>query len=121
MTDDGPRVLVVEDEDAVRLLISRVLEKRGYRVTALTDGAQALEFIQERKGGIDLVIADLMLPKINGASIAEQIRQLDPQAKIILISGYMDHGLEDSGIDFLQKPFTPSTLIEKVEAVMAAC
>jgi CheY-like chemotaxis protein len=116
-------VLVVEDQDAVRDLIRSVLTRAGYTVLAARDGSEALRLCESHTGHIHLVITDLVMPQMNGRELAERIALLRPQIKLLFISGYTDDTVRHHGIldvqAFLQKPFTPATLTEKVGEVLA--
>ncbi len=116
-------VLLVEDETDVRALASRLLKKRGYRVLEASDGHEALEIVEKQTEAIDLLLTDVVMPKMNGRELANRILQLRPNMRILYFSGYTDdsilrHGINAAGIHFLQKPFTPDTLARKVREVI---
>jgi PAS domain S-box-containing protein len=116
-------VLVVEDEDGVRKLVREVLELRGYRVLEADGGEQALAVASEFDQSIDLLLTDVVMPKMNGRDLAEAMALLRPEVKILFLSGYTDHVVVEHGVlqpkaDFLQKPFTPDTLARKVRDVL---
>ncbi len=118
-------VLVVEDEEAVRVLVRRVLEANGYHVLEASHGAAALVTCDEHKDPIHLLMTDLIMPEMSGRQLAEQVSAQRPEMKILYMSGYTDnailhHGGLQSGANFLQKPFTPDTLVRKLRAVLDA-
>jgi len=112
-------VLLVEDEDSVRKYLRVVLEDSGYRVIEGRGGAEALELATHFGGPIHLLLTDIVMPQMNGRELADQLRLLKPQIKVLFISGYDREIMYARGIDapdlaFLQKPFSPEELIAKV-------
>jgi len=116
-------VLLVEDEAAVRALTGRILRDRGYNVLEATDGMEALRVSQEYASEIHLVLTDVVMPGMGGKALVSRIQELRPKIKALFISGYTDdaishHGILDSDVAFLQKPFTLEGLIRKVRDVL---
>jgi PAS domain S-box-containing protein len=116
-------VLVVEDEDAVRDLAVRVLKSCGYQVLTAADGLHALDISERHDGPIHLLLADVILPRMNGKEIADRLRNHRPETKVLFMSGYTDdvithHGVLEPGTAFLPKPFTVEDLTEKIRAVL---
>jgi signal transduction histidine kinase len=117
-------VLIVEDEPAVRLLAQGVLKTLGYDVLVALHGLDALRVAREHQGPrIALVIADVVMPRMGGAELAEWLRSLEPGLKILFSSGYPDDalasaGMSSTGIDFLPKPYTPLALARKVREML---
>jgi PAS domain S-box-containing protein len=114
-------VLVVEDDSAVRRFIQVVLEGRGYRVIAATSAHDALEHVARRSEPIDLLITDIVMPGMSGVELASRVSELAPGLKVLFASGYTEntivhHGVLDAGVPFLQKPFAPGQLAERVRA-----
>jgi CheY-like chemotaxis protein len=116
-------VLVVEDEPALCRLISVSLEKRGYTVLATEDGTEALRILENSPGKIDLVVSDIMMPKLNGLELREKAILLRPEMRFLFISGYAEdtiggiaHLPQDAG--YLEKPFLPIELARKVRALL---
>ncbi|HEX6307275.1 MAG TPA: PAS domain S-box protein [Longimicrobiales bacterium] len=115
-------VLLVEDDEAVRSLARRTLEGKGYSVVEAADGEEALR-IARAGGEIDVVVTDLTMPRLNGEELALRIRETQPDAGIVLMSGFSEHSLvregriEENGY-FLEKPFTPAALVDVVRAAM---
>ncbi len=116
-------MLLVEDEEAVRTLAARVLRALGYTVVEATNGAEALTMAMVSSASIHLLITDVVMPELGGKALAEQLAEHIPGLKVLFISGYTDvailrHGKLNEGMDFLQKPFTPAALAQKVRTVL---
>ena len=115
-------ILLVEDEDAVRTFSQRALVNKGYEVLCAADGEAALEiFEKEEQKEIDLLVTDVVMPGMDGPTLAQRIRQNSPNLKIIFMSGYTEDKLKDymgENIFFLPKPFTLKVLAEKVKEVL---
>lgn len=116
------RILLVEDEDAVRLFSKRALSNKGYEVMAAESGDSALALMEENADKeVDLVITDVVMPGMDGPTMATKIRETNPDLKIIFISGYTEDKLKEHMTDnvwFLPKPFTLQQLAEKVKEVL---
>ena len=120
----GRTVLVVDDEEVIRILIARALTAAGYRVVQATHGASALAYLEDESSTVDLVVCDLVMPAMTGRDLAGWLTSHRPDVPILFISGYPvayleAHGLHDPGIPLLRKPFLPSRLIESVEEALA--
>ena len=118
-------LLVVEDEQALRESMCEFLGGLGYTVHAADSGHQALSTAKERDSGIDLLLTDVVMPKMSGRELSQMLTREYPNLKTIFMSGYTDdtilrHGLGDAGIAFLQKPFSLSTLARKVRQMLGA-
>jgi CheY-like chemotaxis protein len=118
-------ILVVEDEEAVRRLTCRSLEAHGYVVLAAESAPDALLLIAQHAGTIDLMVTDVVMPRMSGTALAGRAASLRPGMKVLFISGYTDdaivqHGVIEAGTAFLQKPFTPRSLASKVREVLDA-
>jgi two-component system cell cycle sensor histidine kinase/response regulator CckA len=117
-------LLIVEDEPSVRMLAQGVLQSLGYDVLVALHGLDALRITREHQGPrIALVIADVVMPRMGGAELADWLRSLDPNLKIIFSSGYTEEaisaqGMSSTGIDFLPKPYTPVALARKVREML---
>jgi two-component system cell cycle sensor histidine kinase/response regulator CckA len=116
-------VLVVEDEPALRALISVSLKKRGYNVLVAEDGAAAIRILENSPSDIDLVVSDIMMPKLNGLELRKKALLMVPEMRFLFISGYAEdtigqtaHLPEDAG--YLEKPFLPVELARKVRALL---
>ncbi len=117
-------VLLVEDEDAVRLFGSRALRNKGYRVLEAADGEEALDVINEFGAPIDLIITDVMMPGMDGHTLVKLVQEELPNIKVILMSGYAEEAIpgafSDPSLHFLPKPFSLQELAGKVKEVIAA-
>jgi CheY-like chemotaxis protein len=116
-------VLVVEDNDIVRRLAVRVLAANGYQVLEAGDGAEALRVYAAQQERIALVMTDVVLPGMSGKELADKLREVRPDLKVLYTSGYTENtiahqGVVDAGVHFLAKPYLPSALIEKLRAVL---
>jgi two-component system, cell cycle sensor histidine kinase and response regulator CckA len=116
-------ILVVEDEDMVRALACRALRERGYQVLEAHHGNEALEQVQQRRGPIDLVISDVVMPQLGGRELGQRLALLLPGLPVLYMSGYtgedvIQRGLLDPGVPFQQKPFTPESLARKVREML---
>ncbi len=116
-------ILLVEDEARVRKLIVDVLTARGYNVLEATRGEEAIRLCRKHSRAIDLAVVDVVMPEINGPALVRQMTPLQPKMLVLYISGYTDeaivhHGIPESGIAFLQKPFLPDALARKVREVL---
>ncbi len=120
----GPEtILVVEDEDPLRMLIARALRALGYTVLEAAEGTSAIRTAAAHPGEIHLLVSDVVMPGPSGPEVASQIARARPSMRILYISGYTDdalgqHGVLDGSVEFLSKPFTPRTLGEKVRDVL---
>jgi len=116
-------ILLVEDEAAILEVGVHVLEKRGYHVLTAMTPSQALDVTESYPHSIDLLITDVIMPELNGQQLAESIRQIRPDIKVLFISGYTAdiisrHGVILPGINFLEKPFSGRQLGRKVREVL---
>jgi two-component system, cell cycle sensor histidine kinase and response regulator CckA len=116
-------VLLVEDEDAVRMFAKRALEKKGYKVLEAASGEEALDLLETETGPVDLLISDVVMPNMDGPTLVRKVKGERPDLRIIFISGYAQDSLRQS-IDnpdtaFLPKPFSLKQLAEAVKTVMS--
>ncbi len=116
-------VLLVDDEPMVRDLGNEILRSYGYQVVLACDGLEALEIYESRGADIDLVVLDLLMPKLGGKDTLTGLKKLDPAIKVIICSGYgsRKNGLQQmmaSGINVVQKPFKPEELVSAVRQVL---
>ncbi len=116
-------ILLVEDELPVRRLARAILESHGYAVLEADGAERALELVQHHSGALDLLLTDVVMPKMGGSDLAMLVHGLRPEVKVLYMSGYTDdaivrQGLVAEGSRFLQKPFTPDALAAKVRDVL---
>jgi CheY-like chemotaxis protein len=116
-------ILLVEDEEAVRRLVRRTLEKQGYQILVAASGTEALEIVQGHPGRIHLVISDVVMPQMGGRQLAERLQALRPEIRVLFVSGYTENSILSSGNlvegeAFLQKPFTPLALARRVRELL---
>ncbi len=114
-------VLCVDDEPIVLRTCSIALAQEGFRVAVAENGAAGLETFMRLQKEICLVLSDIIMPAVNGINMAEDILKIDPQAKILLMSGYSDNVIELQGrnqFPFIRKPFIHAMLIEKIKSLI---
>ena len=116
-------ILLVEDEESVRELVSDYMRARGYKIIDAADGASALEIAEGYKGPIHLLITDVVMPRISGRELATRLAAKRTGLKVLYISGYTDdsifrHGVLEGGMAFLQKPFNLKAIAQKVREVL---
>jgi len=116
-------VLIVEDAAAVRAVMRHVLERQGYAVLEASNGAAALELVAGHPAPIHLLLTDVIMPGLSGRQLADRLAALRPDTRVLYASGYTDdavvrHGVLESGIAYLQKPFTTDSLARKVREVL---
>jgi signal transduction histidine kinase len=115
-------ILVVEDDESVRSIAARILEHRGYCVYEASSSDEAID-IASSNTNIDLLLVDLVIPRIDGRSVAFHIQQIIPSIKVLYMSGYtlqmaIQRGWMPQGEPFIQKPFTPQTLTQKIRSLL---
>jgi two-component system cell cycle sensor histidine kinase/response regulator CckA len=118
-------ILLVEDEESVRELVSKVLQRNGYTILEARHGEEAVELCDKHVGDIHLLVTDVVMPRMSGREVAEKLLPTRPKMKVLYLSGYTDdevvrHGVLESMTAFLQKPFTPDALARKVRDVLDA-
>jgi PAS domain S-box-containing protein len=116
-------ILLVEDEEAVRSLAQYLLERAGYKVLTASNGAEALEVRARHSGRVDLLVTDVVMPKMGGQQLAAALRALQSDVRVLYVSGYTEDALLRDGFleprtAFLQKPFTLAGLTQKVRDVL---
>ncbi len=117
-------ILLVEDEEGLRGLNARGLKSRGYTVLEAGNGIEAIEVIERNGGDVDLVVSDVVMPEMDGPTLAKELRTRNPKLKIIFVSGYAEEAFDKNlpdGItfDFLAKPFTLKQLVATVKETMS--
>ncbi|MDL5502464.1 MAG: response regulator, partial [Candidatus Methanoperedens sp.] len=117
-------VLIAEDEDSVREVTVSTLEKYGYSVLAVIDGAQAVAEYAQNKDKVEVVLVDMMMPIMDGHASIRAIRKINPGVKIIAISGLAEKeklkNVADTTNAFLPKPYTAETLLKTINEVLSA-
>jgi two-component system cell cycle sensor histidine kinase/response regulator CckA len=118
-------ILLVEDEEGLRMLNARGLTSRGYTVLEAGNGVEAIEVLEKQGGHVDLVVSDVVMPEMDGPTLLKELRKRNPAVKIVFVSGYAEDAFEkslpeDERPNFLAKPFTLKQLIAKVKETMAA-
>jgi two-component system cell cycle sensor histidine kinase/response regulator CckA len=116
-------ILLAEDELVVRTLVSECLAKNGYHVIEATQGSEALDKAKERRGLIDLLLTDIVMPEMNGKELADALTAEFPKISVLFMSGYagkamLRQGVSLDGADFIQKPFVPDQLLLAVRKVL---
>jgi CheY-like chemotaxis protein len=117
---DGETILLVEDDDALRQFVARVLRKAGYCVVEAANGEDALECLKNH-GRIDLLITDVVMPKLGGVELARRLCVRDPQLRVVYISGYSEATLRKQNAlepeaALLTKPFSSSQLLQETRS-----
>jgi two-component system, cell cycle sensor histidine kinase and response regulator CckA len=126
MTIRGNEVLLlVEDEASVRGIARVALQRCGYKVLEAAGAAEAQRLAAGHSGRIDLLVNDIVMPQMNGRELADLLLRTRPETKVLYVSGYTDdamlrHGVLGADVEFLQKPFTPESLAQKVRSVLDA-
>ncbi|HXF49705.1 MAG TPA: PAS domain S-box protein [Verrucomicrobiae bacterium] len=116
-------ILLVEDEGAVRALAGKILRANGYTVLEAGDGAEAQEVVKEHKGALDLLLTDVVMPRMGGPELAARLKRARRGVKILFMTGYTDHsafreGSLPDGTGLIQKPFSPQGLAQKVREIL---
>jgi len=115
-------ILLVEDEDAVRAVVSAILRRKGYEVLEAPRPSVACEIFDRRGPDIDLLVTDVVMPEMNGGALAERLIARRPELRVLFMSGYMNSTTEPSvgspNTSFLPKPFHAATLTERVAEIL---
>jgi two-component system, cell cycle sensor histidine kinase and response regulator CckA len=119
----GAVILLAEDEEVLREFANLILRKHGYHVLTARDGLEALNVLEQYKRPVDLLFTDVVMPRMGGAELFKRFVELHPDVPVIFTSGYprsilVESGLDDTGLEFLQKPYTTASLLEKIRVVL---
>jgi CheY-like chemotaxis protein len=119
----GETIVLAEDDDALRVVLGRVLAGAGYRVISGRNGAEALEAARAREGRVDLLLTDLVMPRMNGAELADALSREQPAMKVLFMTGHMEDvtvldRLGSGSADVVQKPFTNEALLGAVRRLL---
>jgi len=120
-----PRILIVDDEEPLRLLVARALQMDGHDTLTAEDGAAALDLIRAEDGAFDLLLTDIKMPVMDGIALALSVARDFPSLTILLMTGYADqreraHGLEALIHDVVTKPFSVNDIREAVKGALKA-
>ena len=118
-------ILLAEDQEEVRAVMLTALQRHGYTVLIAVNGDDALRIVREHRGPIHLLITDVVMPAMSGRELVSRMQESHPGIRVMYASGYTDdavvrHGVLESGVIFLQKPFTPTALLRKIREVLDA-
>jgi len=119
----GEKILLVEDDRNVRMLTKKLLDKFGFQVFTAPDAEEALRIFEEEGKDFHLVISDVVLPRQDGIQLVTHLREMKPEIKVLLMSGYSDElhrqAIHDRGYDFIRKPFTIPDLWQTIQGIIA--
>jgi DNA-binding NtrC family response regulator len=127
VVDGFPRgnetILVVEDEEGVRKVTGRILRMQGYRVLEASNGGDSFSICKQHEGPIHLMITDVVMPEMHGPELAKRLMSLNPEMKVLYMSGYVKNfishqGILGKGTNYIQKPFTVNELARKVREAL---
>ncbi|HTP13718.1 MAG TPA: response regulator [Bacteroidota bacterium] len=123
MPEGQHTILVIEDEELLLDLLKEMLEGEGFRVLTAADGPQAVDIYRAEKEKVSLVLSDMGLPSMGGWEVLRQLKTISPTVKVILSSGFMDTKVRQDMLtagaqDFIQKPYMPEKVIEKIQEVI---
>jgi CheY-like chemotaxis protein len=116
-------ILLVEDDDQVRLVVRGILSRSGYQVIEARNAGEALLHCERHAGVIDLLLTDVVMPQMSGPELAKRLAQARPGMKVLCMSGYTDdsivrHGVLEAHVEYLQKPITPEALMTRVREIL---
>jgi len=116
-------ILLVEDQEVVRRLAVKILRRLGYEVLQADNGARALDIVENHPGTIHVLLTDVVMPGMSGPELAERSRAQRPDMQVLFTSGYTEnaishHGILDTGVNFIAKPYLPAALARKVRLLL---
>lgn len=120
---DRPTILAAEDQDMLRRFVSRILSSKGYEILTAENGEEALQIIAGREDELDLLLTDVVMPKMGGKQLAETLRQRRPDLPVLYMSGYTENSTELLDLDsentgFMDKPFEAQQLLDRIQALL---
>lgn len=118
-----PKILVVDDEPMALKLVQTILEKRGFEVVVAASGDSALKVLKSQGGSIDLLITDIVMPEMDGITLAVKAVEFDPELPVLFMSGFVTEDEVDQAASineyaFIRKPFRPATLVQAVRKML---
>jgi DNA-binding response OmpR family regulator len=115
-------ILVVDDTEPIRKMVSAMLKLAGYRCLEAADGDEGFRIFESATAEVDLILTDVVMPKMDGAELARRASRVRPDVRVVFMSGFSDHpvvqGIEESKSLFLPKPFTAGALVEKIRQAL---
>jgi CheY-like chemotaxis protein len=116
-------ILLVDDEETIIEVCTMMLQRLGYHVLEATDGQRALDIFEKKKNAIDLVLLDMRMPGMNGATVYNRLIQIQPNVKVILFSGFFENQhirkiLKNENVDLIQKPVRLKQMSQKLENML---
>lgn len=123
--NDSPTILVIEDEEVLLDLVMTLLQSEGFSVLGARDGAEAVRIFEERRSEISLVLSDMGLPVQSGWEVYQRMKEIDPNVKVILATGYQSEAMKQELMalgakDFISKPYVWDGLVKRIRDVIAA-
>jgi CheY-like chemotaxis protein len=120
----GGHVLLVDDEPEIREMACSALEMRGYSVAICRNGQEAIEYYREQCDRVDLVVSDVVMPEMNGRELLDALKQINPQVKVVLMSGYCTDAtaaglIKQGALEFISKPFSLDELWQAADSALA--
>ena len=120
----GGTILLVEEDPQLNALVAGILRRAGYNVLTATNAGEALLICEQEVGRIDLLLTDVVLPRMNGQRLAQRLGPLHPEMRVVYMAGYTDdaglvHDVRASGVALLEKPITPAALLRQVRRSLA--
>jgi len=117
------KILVVDDEEQIRTMAKDMLEGFGYSVTIVETGTEAAQIFEEQQGNFEMVLLDMVMPGMSGEKTLIKLREIDPEIKVLLTSGFSQSGraseiLKQGANDFIQKPYQVSELMLKIRSLL---
>jgi CheY-like chemotaxis protein len=115
----------VEDEPAMREVTRRILDRNGYHVVAAASGDEALDVLASQLEHVDVLLTDVILPRMQGKELADKFRVLQPAARVVFMSGYTqgllgEQGVLEPGVHLIEKPFSEATLLTRLHETLSA-